>query len=59
MYPDWSKVVEEFVKPVSMLYIMIIAMLFVAIGYHFWKDRVKIEKKLGTRVTKWLLEEEE
>ena len=58
MNPDWPKFVEEFCKPVSMLYIIIIAMLFISIGYQFWRDRVKIEKKLGTKVVKWILEEE-
>lgn len=58
MYVDWGKVVDEFVKPVAMLYIIIIAMLVIAIGFQFYRDRVKIEKKLGTKTTKWLLEEE-
>ena len=58
MEPDWPKFVEEFCKPVSMLYISIITMLFISIGYQFWRDRVKIEKKLGRKTVEWLLKEE-
>lgn len=70
MYPDWAKFVEEGVKPISMLYIIIFAMLIISIGIQFYRDKIQIEKererervllnkKLGTKTTKWLLEEKE
>lgn len=59
MHRDWVLVFDEMIKPMAVLIIMIISMLVITIGIQFWRDRLKIEKKLGTKTTKWLLEEEE